>query len=115
MENAGAVYAAWLLVLKYTVGYGYFVERLLWCLVCFLILGTVVPVISRQRSRGEVTLGLWYSLDMLVPFLQLRKEHYEQKLSGFCLYYFYIHRLAGFLLVSILLAAVTGVASGLGN
>ena len=49
------------------------------------------------------------SLDTLLPIFQLRKEHYDIDLEGFARYWFYGHKLMGYVLASFLIAGLAGL------
>jgi succinate dehydrogenase/fumarate reductase cytochrome b subunit len=46
---------------------------------------------------------------MLLPIIELHKSHYEVSLEGWTRTCFYIHRLVGWVLVSFLIAGLTGL------
>jgi hypothetical protein len=46
---------------------------------------------------------------MLLPFITLRKAHDDVDLEGFARYYFYFHKVMGFVLGSFLLAGLSGI------
>jgi hypothetical protein len=51
-----------------------------------------------------------FSFDMLLPFIQLRKEHHELHIrETFQRYYFYFHRIMGYVLGSFLIGALSGL------
>ena len=64
-----------------------------------------------ERSEDGKRLGVWYSLDMLLPIIRLRERHYEVDISpNTCsAYYFYFHKMAGYVLVALVLAGLTGL------
>ncbi len=51
----------------------------------------------------------WYSFDMALPLIDLNKRHEAVKLRGGATVYFYVHKLAGFVLVSFLVAGLSGL------
>jgi hypothetical protein len=53
--------------------------------------------------------GLAYSFDILLPIIRLRDKHYGIDLETWARYYFYVHRIMGFLLASFLIAGVAGL------
>ena len=53
--------------------------------------------------------GLCYSFDMLIPIVKLDERNGKVELTGPAKYYFYIHKLVGWMLGSFLLAAVAGL------
>lgn len=64
---------------------------------------------SKGSNKGIEKLGLWYSLDMLLPVIRLREKHYEVDLEGGVRYYFYVHKVVGYLLMFFVVAGLTGL------
>ena len=60
---------------------------------------TLVTVIQR----------LWYSVDKLIPFLKLDRRHDKISPTGLLRSYFHLHQILGFLLMSLIVAGLTGV------
>ena len=94
-------------------GYGYGWRSLLtlvWASV-FVCIGTALILESQSNKHddeGNKKLGFWYSLDMLLPVIQLREEHYEVDLHSKVKYYFYVHKIIGYVLIFFLLAGFSG-------
>ncbi len=63
------------------------------------------PFGRRMRAAQR----FWYSFDMALPLIALNKRHEAVKLRGGVLVYFYFHKLAGFVLVSFLVAGLSGL------
>ena len=99
-------------LLKYTVGYG-FGYRYFWALYWVLglvLIATIVLGVTGQNQRNDGrTIGMWYSLDMLLPIIKLREKHYDIDLDGCARYYFYFHKIMGYVLASFLIAGVAGL------
>ena len=102
----------WILfVLHWTIAYGYGAGELraLYWALGLLLLGTVVARSQGpQRPDGE-RLGFWYSLDMLLPGMWLSERHARVELLRGPRFYFHIHRLAGYFLLLLALAGLTGL------
>jgi hypothetical protein len=102
-----------LLLLKLTIGYG-IGYRYFWAL--YWVGGLVMAAWIVLRVTGQDTprrwreerIGFWYSLDMLLPIIQLRKAHYDIDLKGFARYWFYGHKIMGYVLASFLIAGLAG-------
>ena len=99
---------------KWTNGYGY---HPLWVVV-WVVFVTVAGWIwlwrtgqnqAKKKDGTPETIGFWYSLDMLLPIIELRKAHYEIDLEGSARYYFYVHKIMGYVLASYLIVALAGV------
>ena len=50
-----------------------------------------------------------YSFDMLLPIIRLRESHYQVDLTTWARYYFYFHKIMGYVLASFLLAGLAGL------
>ena len=97
-----------------SIGYGYYVYKGLIPLVIFtttgatlltltqfnpIITGTIIPPINK----------LAYSFDMLLPIIRLREVHYQIDIDNdWVRRYFYVQRIIGFILGSLLAAGLTG-------
>ena len=112
-------YARWLglTILKYTIGYGiglYTFVALFW-IVFFVLLGTLVC----QRPKAKAVLKkekftstfhfFFYSFDMLLPLISLRRKNDEIELPVWHSRYFYFHKLIGWMLLSFILAGLAGI------
>lgn len=94
-----------------TIGYGlglrYF-RALLW-VGGLVLLGATVLRLSGEGRRHEMPWGFAYSLDLLMPAIRLRKYHHDIELDGWARYYFYAHKMAGYVLASFLIAGIAGL------
>ncbi len=101
-----------MVVIGYGYGQGYF-RALLW-VAGLVALGTVFLCISGERKKHKVLYGLpstaFYSLDMLLPIVRLREKHYtDVDLTTFAKYYFAVHIVAEYVLVSFVVAGLSGL------
>ena len=99
--------------LRLVIGYGYGageLRALAWALL-FLLAGWIVARCKQDEGpeSRDNRLGFWYSFDMLLPGIWLNRWHADVVLSGWWKYYFYIHRLVGFVLVSFVVAGLAGL------
>lgn len=97
--------------LKLSIGYGYgyrYFFSLFWVLL-FTILGFCV--IQATENAGKYSLGkqIFISLDLLLPFIELDKSFENIPLCNWQQYYFYFHKLMGFILGSFVLAGLSGI------
>ena len=54
-----------------------------------------------------------FSVDMILPLIKLREEHYNHDLQNdWQRYYFYIHQLFGWLMASFIFAGLAGITQG---
>ena len=101
--------------LKIFIGYGYGLRLFLplaW-VAGFALMGTIfLAKENSMRSESKLELlGFWYSLDMLLPVIQLRERHYtDVDLITWVRYYFYIHKVIGYVLVFFVIAGLSGLA-----
>jgi hypothetical protein len=91
-------------------GFGYYPEVSgLWAILLVLVgaalFGHDRTSEIRLYSRAE---RLIYSLDMLLPIVQLRHHHYQFDLVGWPKFYLYFHKMMGYVLISFLVAALAG-------
>jgi hypothetical protein len=98
-------------LLMITIGYGlghrYF-RALIW-VAGLVLLGAIVLWLTGEGPAHGMPWGLSYSLDHLLPVVQLIKSHYAIELDGFARYYFYAHKLMGYVLASFLIAGLAGL------
>ena len=99
-------------LLKWTIGYGLGYRHflaLLW-VAGLVLVGAAVLRVSGQGRAHKMPVGLAYSLDHLLPIVHLRHYHHEDvKLTGWARYYFYGHKLMGYVLASFLIAGLSGL------
>jgi hypothetical protein len=100
---------AWLTTLDRAIGYGHHIERALVWSIGLVVLGAIVLRISGEGPKHGLPVGLSYSFDMLLPIIKLRDAHYQIDLAGWPRYYFYVHKVAGFVLASFLIAGISGL------
>ena len=107
-EQRWHVYA-WLTLLKGAIGYGYYPYlSLIWVFV-FVLVGSLVLFISGEGRRNGLPCGVSYSFDLLLPIIRLREQHYRIDLAGWARYWFYIHKMLGWVLASFLVAGLSGL------
>jgi hypothetical protein len=96
--------------LKWTIGYGFggrYFRSLIW-VTCLTVLGVFVLSTVNINSVPNVWDKIGFSIDMLLPIISL-DERYKLDFSGWQLYYFYFHKLMGFLLGSFVVAGLSGI------
>ena len=100
----------WLAFQWLFIGYGYRNFRvLIWCVI-FCGLG----MLALHRSGLDIknSLKYWgfaYSVDMLLPIIELHRPHYKIILTGGVRVYFYIHKIFGYVLGFFLIAGLSGL------
>ena len=65
----------------------------------------------KEYDRDGKHLGLCYSFDMLLPVIRLREHHYDVDLTTKAKYYFYVHKIVGYVLVSAVIAGLSDLAN----
>ena len=120
LEESNMLEGKWwsLFLLKIFIGYGYGKGQLLalgWA-GALLLIGFSVLHLTKERNRHEEIHKSWdtlfYSLDMLLPIIRLRELHYKNvDLKTGARYYFYFHKIMGYVLTFFLIAALSGLAS----
>jgi hypothetical protein len=100
---------AWLTLLKGMVGYGYYPQYAFIWVVFFVALGASVLRVSGEGPKNHMPWGITYSFDTLLPGIRLRESNYQIDIAGRWRYYFYFHRIMGWVLASFLVAALAGL------
>ena len=121
LEESNMLEGKWwgLFLLKYFIGYGYGKGKLVALIWVVLLVGTGAFVLhwTKERDRHEeeihkISDAMFYSLDMLLPIIRLRELHYKNvDLKTRARYYFYFHKIMGYVLTFFLIAALSGLAS----
>lgn len=91
------------------IGYGYYNWLALVWFLGLVGLGTWACGQSAFGRRMRLFQRYWYSFDMALPIINLNRRHEAVKLTGGALVYFYFHKIAGFVLVSFLVAGLSGL------
>lgn len=110
------------LLLSYTVRYGRHPSLALVWMGAFVVFGYLVfrgcdadgnPKKMEQQKSGEaprVWNAFWYSLDLFVPMIDLQSANFWMpKKESLARHYMLLHRIAGWLLIPIVVAALTGI------
>jgi hypothetical protein len=111
-ERAQATFLrrAWLTTTGVLIGYGYHLEWAVVWVAAFILTGIAVLRFSGQGPGNQMPFGIAYSFDMLLPIIRLREKHYQIDLEGWPRYYFYFHKIMGYVLASFLIAGLAGLA-----
>jgi uncharacterized protein YjbI with pentapeptide repeats len=101
----------WWLFLQWSfIGYGYDNFRVLYWVLILCGLGMLTLHLSGQDVAHRMKYyGLCYSLDMLLPIIELDKSHYNIELDGWVRVYFYVHKIFGYVLALFLIAGLSGL------
>ncbi|MDN7179638.1 hypothetical protein M0D69_16910 [Caballeronia sp. SEWSISQ10-4 2] len=114
-EHAHGIDRVLLTLHQIFVGYGFRTSYALWWAIVFIFLGAVILRVSGEGKRAGIPLGVAYSLDMLLPIIRLREAHYDIDLQGRTRYYFYFHKIMGYVLASFLIAGLAGLVNTTGK
>ncbi|SAL79927.1 pentapeptide repeat-containing protein [Caballeronia telluris] len=93
---------------RLVIGYGYHYFRTVLIALGFILLGTIGFRFVPQADRKGLRYGVAYSLDMFLPVINLRKRHENVDISNGIRYYFYVHKLAGWIIGIFLAAGLAG-------
>jgi hypothetical protein len=106
-----SLYWLWLVLQRIFIGYGYHNFYVLPWVLFLCSLGMLTLHLSGQKVAHRMKYwGLWYSLDMLLPIIELDKSHYDIELDGWVKEYFYVHKIFGYVLALFLIAGLSGLA-----
>jgi hypothetical protein len=98
---------------KWVIGYGHHLFWSIYWALGFLITGALVLWLSNEGRRisrhYNILYGIAYSFDLLLPIIRLREKHYQIDLHGWVRYYFFVHRIMGYVLASFLIAGISGL------
>lgn len=101
----------WLSLMKIFIGYGYRLQYSIYWVLLFVVLGVVALQFSGQGFAGGLRDDFFYSVDMLLPIVDLDKRFSEFNVIGWAKYYFYIHKTMGYILASFIIAGLSGLTS----
>jgi hypothetical protein len=107
----------WSLMLRGLVGYGRYPENALYYSFAFIVIGTLIfwrreNVVPRSQNDTSQTYSpFWYSFDLLTPFIDLHQADFWMPRQDwqFGRVYAHVHRILGWILVPIGIAAITGI------
>jgi cytoskeletal protein CcmA (bactofilin family) len=99
----------WLTILKWVIGYGYYPYLAVYWAIALVIMGALVLRVSGEGPRNGMPYGIAYSIDTLLPIIRLREKHSQIDLQSWPRYYFYGHRIMGYVLGFFLIAGITGL------
>jgi len=91
------------------IGYGFRPWYSAFWALGLVFLGASLLRFSNQGKKNKMPYGIAYSFDMLLPIVKLREFHYTVDLHGWVRYYFYLHKLMGYVLASFLIAGLAGL------
>jgi hypothetical protein len=96
-------------ILRLLISYGYDSWRAGIWFSLLVMLGVLRLRLAPEGRAMRFGQKFWFSLDLATPVLDLNKAHDNVTLSGSTQIYFYLHQIAGFVLVGFLLAGLSGL------
>jgi uncharacterized protein YjbI with pentapeptide repeats len=98
-------------LLKWTIGYGYGYRYFyaLWWVLGITLLGVLMLETTSAGQAFSLAGKLAYSFDLLLPIIELDKRHSLEAIDGWQRYYFYVHKLLGYVLGSFIVAGLAGL------
>jgi hypothetical protein len=117
LENAKS-WTEWmkLFLLWLFIGYGHKYSMTMGWFLLLVVIGSFVykpPPLATHAGKDKVIDRVFFSLDMLLPLIELDKRHradYAHGLARGKRFYFYVHTIFGYLLASYLIAGLSGLA-----
>lgn len=91
------------------IGYGYRNWQAFFWFIGLVALGAWVCGRAPAGREMPASRRFWYSVDIAVPVFDLDKTHATIKLTERCAVYFYFHKAAGFVLISFVIAGLSGL------
>ncbi len=110
-ETPWSLSSGWQTLLYLFIGHGYVVSRvLLWALGAVALGMGFLRVSGQYADHHMKYWGLAYSINMLIPILELHRHHTDCiDLEGRVRVYFYFHKAFGYILSLFLIGAMTGL------
>ncbi|MBI4526526.1 MAG: pentapeptide repeat-containing protein [Deltaproteobacteria bacterium] len=100
----------WMLLQDMFIGYGFKLERSLYWVIGLTALGTVILTWSDQGPTPHAVLSrIFYTLNMLLPVIQLDKAYDNVTLTGYTQIYFYVHKILGYFIGFFIIAGLSGL------
>jgi hypothetical protein len=94
----------------FLVGYGRRLFIAILASMAFIIVGAFAFRNTETAHRTKIPLRWAYSFDMFIPLVRLRDKHYtEVDFSGNIRYYLYLHKLAGWILGTFIVASIVSL------
>ena len=98
-----------MLIIGYGIGTKIF--RVLIWMTAFAIFGTLLARFTPKGKAEGVPWAIFYSVDLLLPIIELNRLNYRCQLPKPITYYFYVHKIAGYLLAFFVIAGLSGLTS----
>ncbi len=99
----------WLSLLNCTIAYGYHYYYITHWVILLILLGAWIYGKTAPGKASNWMARLIFSFDLLLPLVKLNENNYKIPISGWQLYYFYFHKLIGYVLGLIIIAGISGI------
>ena len=100
----------WMFLQDVFIGYGFKLECSLYWVIILTAVGMVFLTLSDQGPTPHSALSrFFYTLDRLLPFIQLDKAYDDVTLTGYTQIYFYLHKILGYFLGFFIIAGLSGL------
>jgi hypothetical protein len=109
-KSASGLNWAWQVWQEWLIGYGYRKWYVLCWIVVLVGIGARIYRFAPETRKSSWPDAVVFSLDKLLPIVELRKKHGDIDFSGWHQYYFYLLQIMGWILASFLLAALSGLS-----
>ncbi len=67
--------------------------------------------LTGEGKKHNMPIGLFYSLSQLIPLVSLDNKFGDIELTGVARWYFYLHKIVGYVIAGFIGAAVTGLSN----
>jgi hypothetical protein len=101
----------WLLLFlqKIFVGYGIFTGIVFLWMAGIVALGAIIFSRTSEARKSEIPISIAFSVDMLLPFVQLRSRHSGIDFEGPVRFYLYFHKFMGWVCALFFVSALGGL------
>jgi hypothetical protein len=91
-------------------GFGFAPELAFKYVVLFVLIGIAVLKATGQGVKNGMPIGMFYSFSQLIPLVSLDRRFEEIELTGFARWYFYLHKIAGYVIAIFITAALSSLS-----
>jgi hypothetical protein len=92
-------------------GFGYAPEQAFYYAAAFVLIGMIVLRATGEGKKHNMPIGLFYSFSQLIPLVSLDKKFDDIELTGITRWYFYIHKIVGYIIAIFIGAALSGLSN----
>ena len=92
-------------------GFGYAPERAFWFAAGFVVIGMLVLRATGQGKKNNMPIGLFFSFSQFIPLVSLDSRFDSVELTGLARWYFYMHKIVGYIIALFIAAALSGLSN----